>query len=124
MNRYLREARHALRLSVTVPGELHALYLDPMMGNPARGERRQVIPPPPLPRLAGLDALRGIEEAAGLELWLSARHVHDWLDTPAANRAGLIPDAQKPSGRTRRAEALELAPELAGRAGRAAPRGR
>lgn len=85
-----------------------------MMGDPARGERRQVIPPPPLPRLAGLDALRGVEDAAGLELWLSARHVYDWLDTPAANRAGLIPDALKPAGRLRRAEALELAPELAG----------
>jgi tetratricopeptide (TPR) repeat protein len=85
-----------------------------MMGNPARGERRQVVPPPPLPRLAGLDALRGVEDAAGLELWLSARHVHDWLDTPAADRAGLIPDAVRPAGRSRRAEALELAPELAG----------
>lgn len=83
------------------------------MGDRARGDRRKVIPPPPLPRLAGLNALRGVEDASGLELWLSARHVHDWLDTPAANRAGLVPTATRPAGRIRRAEALVLAPELA-----------
>lgn len=71
---------------------------------PGTRSPRRYVTAPPLTRTSGAEGaevLEEIEGAPGVLLWATLRDVMLWLETPAAERAGIFPPG---AGRERRAE--------------------